>query len=178
MGPWPTPTLERPLHQKRFPPRKNDVHETRPEIGVRFQVHKLFLWHLTHPAPKQWPGAGGGGGDRVHWKMGQGRGAWVWTSIWWPILRLTGRPGRSTMASLMTLHIGRPCHAKCTPQALDEPRTLKGRGRVGIYIGKNRAVWRGQRHTPASRTRSRAAASSRTRARARAGTGRGAPASA
>ena len=27
-----------------------------------------------------------------------------------PILRIIGRPGRSTMASLTTLHIGRPCH--------------------------------------------------------------------
>ena len=25
------------------------------------------------------------------------------------------------MASLATLHIGRPCHVKCTPKALDQP---------------------------------------------------------
>ena len=25
------------------------------------------------------------------------------------------------MASPMTLHIGRPCHVRCTPQALDRP---------------------------------------------------------
>ena len=30
-------------------------------------------------------------------------------------------PGGCTMASPMTLHISRPCHMRCTPQALDRP---------------------------------------------------------
>ena len=38
-----------------------------------------------------------------------------------PILRLKGCLGRSTMASPTTLHIGRPCHVRCTTRALDGP---------------------------------------------------------
>ena len=37
---------------------------------------------------------------------GEKIGFWIW--IWGPILRLTGRLGRSTLASPMTLHLGRP----------------------------------------------------------------------
>ena len=30
-------------------------------------------------------------------------------------------PGGCTMASLATLHLGQPCHMRCTPKALDSP---------------------------------------------------------
>ena len=50
---------------------------------------------------------------------GRGVSSWSWIWIWWPISRLTGRPGRSTMASPTTLHIGRPCD-------VITPRTLMG----------------------------------------------------
>ena len=44
---------------------------------------------------------------------------WIW--IWGLILRRTGPPGGSTMASLTTLQIGQPCHVRCAPQAFDGP---------------------------------------------------------
>ena len=43
----------------------------------------------------------------------------IW--IWGPILMLKGHLGWSTAASLMTLHVGWPCHVRCTPQALNRP---------------------------------------------------------
>ena len=46
---------------------------------------------------------GGGGGRGAGREEGR---TWIW--IWGPILRLTGRLGRSTMASPTTPHIGRP----------------------------------------------------------------------
>ena len=59
----------------------------------------------------------GGGG----YFLGGGGGVWILDLVWGPILRLTGHLGWSRMASPTTLHIGWPCHVRCTPQALDGP---------------------------------------------------------
>ena len=64
---------------------------------------------------------------------GRGGGGWIWIRFWDPILRLIGCPGRSTMAFLTTLHISRPCHAKCTPQALGRPSQHASLGAVGPH---------------------------------------------
>ena len=50
---------------------------------------------------------------------GKEEGGKIW--IWRPMLRLTKRPGGSTIAFPTTLHISRPGHMKCTPEALDGP---------------------------------------------------------
>ena len=41
-------------------------------------------------------------------------------------------PWGSTMASSTTLHIGRPCHVRCTPQALDGPPWHANSGAAGL----------------------------------------------
>ena len=71
-------------------------------------------WCGGRVGARGWFGCGG-----VGLGMGVGVGVWIW--IWRPILRLTVRWGGSTMVFLTTLHIGRPCHVRCTPWALDRP---------------------------------------------------------
>ena len=80
------------------------------------------------PAPdcresgRGWGAAGGPAANNArphHHPPPPPSGSWIW--LWGPILRLTGRPGRSRTASPTTLHIDRPCHVKCAPRVLAGP---------------------------------------------------------
>ena len=78
------------------------------------------------PASHMYRGSGGGSAGGSGGGSGEGQGRGGLDVDLEADHEAHGTPGGCTMASLMTLHIGRPRHMKCTPRAHDGPWAGEG----------------------------------------------------